>query len=141
MRRLRHILCLDDFEAAARRHLPRPLFGYIAGAAETNASLRMNRDSFADWAFVTRNMVDVSARTQRVALFGKTWEAPFGIAPMGLAGLWAYRGDLALARAAAGAGIPMVLSGTSLVPMEEVAAESPDAWFQAYLPGDPAQAM
>ncbi len=45
-RRLRRILCLDDFEAAAKVHLPRPLFGYVAGAAETNASLNGNRLAF-----------------------------------------------------------------------------------------------
>jgi len=39
-------LALDDFEAAARRHLPRPIFGYVAGAAETNASRRDNRSAF-----------------------------------------------------------------------------------------------
>lgn len=135
------ILCLDDFEAAARRRLPRPVFGYIAGASETNASLRMNRASFDDYSFLPRTMVDVSQRSQQVTLFGKTWSAPFGIAPMGLAALWAYRGDLALAAAARGANIPMALSGTSLIPMEEVAKQSPGTWFQAYLPGDPAQAM
>lgn len=137
---MRDILCLDDFEAAARKRLPRPVFGYIAGASETNASLRMNRTSFDDYSFLPRTMVDVAQRSQQVTLFGKTWSAPFGIAPMGLAALWAYRGDLALAAAARDANIPMALSGTSLIPMEEVAKRSPDAWFQAYLPGDPAQA-
>jgi L-lactate dehydrogenase (cytochrome) len=140
-RRLHNILSLDDFEGAAKRHLPRPVFGYIAGASETNASLRMNRAGFDDYSFLPRTMVDVSQRSQQVTLFGKTWSAPFGIAPMGLAALWAYRGDLALASAAREANIPMVLSGTSLIPMEEVARQSPGAWFQAYLPGDMAQAM
>jgi L-lactate dehydrogenase (cytochrome) len=140
-RRLRSVLCLDDFEPAARRFLPRPVFGYIAGAAETNASLRMNRTSFDDYSFLTSVMVDVSQRSQQVNLFGKTYASPFGIAPMGLAALWAYRGDLVLARAAERADIPMMMSGTSLIPMEEVARQSPGTWFQAYLPGDAGQAM
>ena len=55
---------------------------------------------------------------------------------MGISALTAYRGDLVLARAAARANIPMVLSGSSLIPLEEVAAQAKDAWFQAYLPGD-----
>jgi L-lactate dehydrogenase (cytochrome) len=55
---------------------------------------------------------------------------------MGISALSAYRGDLVLARAARKAGIPMVMSGSSLIRLEEVAREYPDAWFQAYLPGD-----
>ncbi|MEO5669161.1 MAG: alpha-hydroxy acid oxidase [Ramlibacter sp.] len=134
--RLRRILCLDDFEAAAAAHLPRPLFGYIAGAAETNLSFRGNREAFDDYRFVPRVMVDVSRRGTARTLFGRTWAAPFGIAPLGLSALTAYRGDLVLARAAADANIPMILSGSSLIRLEEVAAASPQAWFQAYLPGD-----
>ncbi|GAB2473861.1 alpha-hydroxy acid oxidase [Comamonas humi] len=135
-RRLQRILSLDDFEAAARRHLPRPLFGYIAGAAEDNASLQANRQSFARHGFRTRVMVDVSRRSQQTTLFGQTWDSPFGIAPVGISAISAYRGDLVLAQAAASARIPAIMSGTSLIPMEEVARAAPGTWFQAYLPGD-----
>ncbi len=136
-RRLRRILSLDDFEAAARRHLPRPIFGYVSGAAETSASLRDNRSAFGEYGFVPRVLVDVSRRTQRVEMFGHTYSAPFGIAPMGISALSAYRGDLVLARAARQANIPMVMSGSSLIRLEEVAKANPAAWFQAYLPGEP----
>jgi L-lactate dehydrogenase (cytochrome) len=136
-RRLRRILALDDFEGAARRHLPRPIFGYVSGAAETSASQRDNRAVFEEFGFVTRVLVDVSARTPGVDLLGQSFAAPFGIAPMGISALSAYRGDLVLARAAGRANIPMVLSGSSLIPLEEVAKANPSAWFQAYLPGEP----
>lgn len=136
-RRLRRILSLDDFEVAARRHLPRPIFGYVSGAAETSASLRDNRSAFGEFGFVPRVLVDVSKRTQRVELFGRTYSAPFGIAPMGISALSAYRGDLVLARAAGQANIPMVMSGSSLIRLEDVAKANPAAWFQAYLPGEP----
>ena len=136
---LRRMLSLHDFEEAARRRLPRPIFGYIAGAAEDNASLRDNRAAFGDFAFVTRVLRDVSQRSQSVELFGETYSSPFGIAPMGINALSTYRGDLVLARAARHMGIASVMSGTSLVPMEEVARESPGTWFQAYLPGDQAR--
>ena len=136
-RRLAGILSLDDFEPAARAFLPRPLFGYVAGAAERNASLAANRDAFADYAFRPRVLVDVSKRTQAVELFGETWDAPFAIAPMGLCALTAYRGDLVLARAAQAANIPMVLAGSSLIRMEDVAQAAPRSWFQAYVPGAP----
>jgi L-lactate dehydrogenase (cytochrome) len=134
-RRLQSVLCLDDFEAAARRHLPRPLFGYIAGAAERNASLRLNAESFGRYAFVPRVMVDVSKRSQSIGLFGETYASPIGIAPMGLSALTSYRGDIVLAQAADEARVPMIMSGSSLIPLEEVARVSKSAWFQAYLPG------
>lgn len=135
-RRLRSILSLDDFEAAARRYLPRPIFGYVSGGAETRWSLEDNRAAFADYGFIPRVLHDVSARSQQTTLFGETWDAPFGIAPMGLGSLSAYRSDIILARAAAKVNIPMIVSGSSLIRMEECAAENPKAWFQAYLPGD-----
>lgn len=133
---LSRILCLDDFEAAARRRLPRPIFGYVSGASETGRARSAAAEAYRRHTLVPRVLVDVSRRTQEVELFGRRWAAPFGIAPMGLSALSYYRGDLVLARAAQAAGIPMVLSGSSLIPMEEVAAAAPDAWFQAYVPGD-----
>jgi len=134
--RLRALRCLDDFEQAARRHLPRPVFGYMAMAVENRATYRGNRASFDDFGFVTRVLNDVSRRTTATTLFGHEYGAPFGIAPLGLSALSAYRGDLVLARAAARANVPMIMSGSSLIRLEEVAREQPGAWFQAYLPGD-----
>lgn len=135
-RRLRPILSLDDFEVAARRYLPRPLFGFVAGAAETNATLRDNRAAFEEFGFLPRGLVDTSKRSLAAPLFGHTYAAPFGVAPMGLAALIAYRGDVALARAAAKANVPFILSGSSLITLEEVIRENRAAWFQAYLPGE-----
>ncbi|HEX4780598.1 MAG TPA: alpha-hydroxy acid oxidase, partial [Usitatibacter sp.] len=135
-RSLRHILSLDDFERAARRHLPRPVFAYVSGAVEDNASFKDNRAALDQWGFVPRVLVDVSKRSTAASILGREWPVPFGIAPMGISALSAYRGDLVLARAARKAGIPMIMSGSSLIRLEEVARENPDAWFQAYLPGD-----
>jgi L-lactate dehydrogenase (cytochrome) len=135
-RRLQELLCLDDFETAARRFLPRSIFGYVAGAAETDWSLRDNRAAFAEYGFLPRMLVDVSKRSQRTTLFDHVYAQPFGIPPLGISALYAYRGDLALAQAAEAANIPMVMSASSLIRLEEVAAASKSAWFQAYLPGD-----
>jgi L-lactate dehydrogenase (cytochrome) len=134
--RLGHILSLDDFERAARRHLPQPVFAYISGAVERNASLRANAASFEQYEFVPRMLVDMSRRTTAATLLGRRWSAPFGIAPMGISALSAYRGDLVLAQAAAAENVPMIMSGSSLIRLEEIVAANPDAWFQAYLPGD-----
>ncbi|MEJ8838326.1 alpha-hydroxy acid oxidase [Ramlibacter sp. AN1133] len=136
--RLGPILSLDDFETAARRHLPRPVFAYICGAVERNHSLEANRLSYARYEFVTRVLVDVSRRSTAAPLLGRRYSAPFGIAPMGISALSAYRGDLVQAQAAAAENVPMVMSGSSLIRMEEVVRANPDAWFQAYLPGDEA---
>ncbi len=134
--RLGHILCLDDFERAASRHLPKPVFAYISGAVERNYSLRANAAAFDRYEFVPRMLVGTSARSTATTLFGKRWSAPFGMAPMGICALSAYRGDLVLTQAAARENVPMIMSGSSLIRLEEVVQANPDAWFQAYLPGD-----
>ena len=135
-KRLRDVLSLDDFETAAKRHLPRPIFGYVAGAVETDWSLHDNRAAFAEFGFLPRMLVDVSKRSQQTTLFGKTYAAPFGISPLGISALYAYRGDIVLATAAEAANIPMIMSSSSLIRLEDVATESKSVWFQAYLPGD-----
>ncbi|HET7765183.1 MAG TPA: alpha-hydroxy acid oxidase [Burkholderiales bacterium] len=132
------ILALDDFEGPARRYLPRPMYGYVSGGAETNASLRANRAAFDDYAFAPRTLVDVSARSTRTTLFGREYAAPFGIAPMGGSSMAAYQGDIVLARSAAAANVPMIMSGASLTRLEDVRAAGRTSWFQAYLPGDDA---
>jgi L-lactate dehydrogenase (cytochrome) len=134
--RLGHILSLDDFERAARRHLPAPVFAYISGAVERNHTLRANTAAFERYEFLPRMLVDISRRTTAATLFGKRWSAPFGLAPMGISALSAYRGDLVLTKAAARENVPMIMSGSSLIRMEEIVQANPDAWFQAYLPGD-----
>lgn len=137
--RLRGILSLGDLEAAARRVLPRPIFGYLQGGVEDNVTLQANAAAFRQWLFRTSVLVNVSRRDQATTLMGTAYRAPFGIAPMGLCALFAFEGDLALARAAEAAGIPFVLSGASLTPMERVAQAAPTCgWFQAYIPGEPA---
>jgi L-lactate dehydrogenase (cytochrome) len=133
---LRRMLALDDFIEAARWYMPRPIYGYVTGGAETNAALHRNRDQWDELAFVVKALVDTSARVQKTTLFGRTYDAPFGIAPMGGTAMAAYEGDLVLARAAAAANIPMILSGAALTKLEDVRKEGPTAWFQAYLPGE-----
>jgi L-lactate dehydrogenase (cytochrome) len=134
---LRMMLALEDFEAPARRYIPRPIYGYVSGGVECNVTLGWNRSAFADIALVPRMLVGVSQRSQKTELFGRSYDSPFGIAPMGGTSLAGYEGDLALARAAKANNIPMILSGASLTPLEKVRAASPhNTWFQAYLPGE-----
>ncbi|WP_420394515.1 alpha-hydroxy acid oxidase [Acuticoccus sp.] len=138
-RQLRGVLSLEDFEPAARRHLPRPVYAYVAGATESGASFLANREDFAALRFVPRSLAGHTERDQRRTIFGEEYAHPFGIAPMGLSALAAYDGDVVLARAAQAARIPAIMSASSLTALERVAREGGSRWFQAYLPGDDAR--
>lgn len=134
--RFRNYLSLADFERAARKRLPWMLYSFIAGGSEDEVSLAGNTAAFRDYAFVPRTLVDVSARSQRTTLLGETYDVPFGIPPMGIGALFAYRNDVILARAAGNVGMPFILSASSLIPMETVKEAGPTAWYQAYVPGE-----
>ncbi|CUI86284.1 alpha-hydroxy acid oxidase [Achromobacter xylosoxidans] len=136
---LRRMLSLHDFEAAARRILPKPLYAYVSGAVEDGQSERANRQAYDDYGFRPKVLVDVSRRGTRCTVLGREYAAPVGVAPMGIAALTSYRGDVMLARAAAEAGVPCIMSGSSLIRLETVMEAAPGTWFQAYLPGDGAQ--
>jgi len=88
----------------------RSIFGYVSGAAEDNRALDDNRRAFDELAFLPRVLCNVAQRHQQVTLFGTTYASPFGIAPMGIAALSVYCGDVVLARAAAQAQIPAVVT-------------------------------
>jgi L-lactate dehydrogenase (cytochrome) len=135
-RAMRDILSLEDLEPAGQRFLPNCLFQFVSGGVETNASLRENRSAFQDYDLYPQVLNDVSKRTTDASLYGKTYSAPFGIAPMGGSGLSGFRADLAFAEAAQAENIPFILSGASLIRMEEIVAANPDTWFQAYLPAE-----
>ncbi|MCY1256556.1 (S)-mandelate dehydrogenase [compost metagenome] len=133
------VLSLNDLEPLARRRLPRPLYAYVSGAVEDSVSLAENRRAFTEIALRPRVLAGVATRELGFELFGRRYAAPFGVAPMGIAALFAYRGDIVLAQAAQRAAVPAIMSGSSLIRLEEVMAAAPGTWFQAYLPGDMAQ--
>lgn len=135
-RRLARYLSLDDFQKAARRRLPRMLFGFVDGAVETQSGKTDARDAFRDYSLIPNHLIDVSRRTPEVMLMGQSCAAPFGIAPLGGAAIIAHDGDRVLARAARDCGVPMILSASSLTRLEDIHKEYPQAWFQGYLPGD-----
>lgn len=134
--RLRDVLALDDFERHCKPFLPRMIYQYVAGGVETESAMRNGRQAYQDYGFTPRALVDTSARSTQTNLFGKTYSAPFSIGPLGGAAFVAYRADLALAAAARSCNIPMILSASSLIRLEDVIAVNPDAWFQGYLAGD-----
>lgn len=132
-RSLRRIVCLEDFAAPARAFLPAALWEFVSTGADGKVSLRGNRASFDRYWLKTKILTDVSGRSTAKQLLGRTYGAPFGIAPMGASALFGFEADLAFARAAAKADIPFLMSGSALIPMEKIAEANPDAWFQAYV--------
>lgn len=135
-RQFRDLLALDDFERHARRRLPNMIYQYVAGGVETGQGIAGNFEAYQRYKFIPRMFRDVSGRDQSVTLFGHRYQHPFGVAPLGGASFVAYQADVALARAARSQNVPMILSASSLVKLEDVHAANPDAWFQAYLAGD-----
>ena len=123
-----------DYRAAAQRKLPPFLFHYIDGGAYAEHTLRRNVDDLADIALrqrVLRNMSELSLQTQ---LFGETLAMPVALAPVGLTGMFARRGEVQAAKAAEASGIPFILSTVSVCPIEEVApAITRPMWFQLYV--------
>jgi L-lactate dehydrogenase (cytochrome) len=86
------LLSIADLERACARRLPSSIHGYVSGGAEDGNTLAANRAAFERWQFVPRALVDVSVRSQRTCLFGKSWAGPIGISPMGAAGLCSFDG-------------------------------------------------
>jgi L-lactate dehydrogenase (cytochrome) len=129
-------LSLHDFEAAARQRLPRGLHGFVAGGSADGWSAANNRAAFDRWALVPRTLHAGPTRKQDVTLFGQPFASPCGIPPLGVSALFCFDADVVMARAAATARVPYVLSGASLTPMERVFDAYPQTWFQAYVDSD-----
>ena len=125
---------VDDFRRVAERRLPRFLFDYIDGGAGAEVTLRRNT---ADWEAVQLNqkvLVDASRMDTSVELFGQKLAMPLVLAPVGMGGMTARRGEVQAKRAADAAGIDFCLSTVGICPMEEVSQVSPTPfWFQLYM--------
>ncbi|WP_299014084.1 FMN-dependent L-lactate dehydrogenase LldD [uncultured Caulobacter sp.] len=123
-----------DFREAARRKLPRFLFDYIDGGAYAERTLQRNVADLADIALRQRVLKDVSAGDPSTTLFGVKQALPVALAPVGLTGMYARRGECQAARAAARKGVPFCLSTVSVCDVDEVSkASSAPIWFQLYV--------
>ncbi|MGE4481336.1 FMN-dependent L-lactate dehydrogenase LldD [Acidocella sp.] len=123
-----------DFREAARRRLPPFLFHYADGGAYAEQTLRRNVSDLSELALrqrVLKNVADISLST---SVLGQDLAMPVAIAPVGLAGMYARRGEVQAARAAEAAGIPFTLSTVSVCSIEEVQnALTKPIWFQLYV--------
>jgi L-lactate dehydrogenase (cytochrome) len=125
---------IDDLRLRARQRLPRFLFDYVEGGADDEVTLRANREAFARYAFRARTLVDVGVRDLSTTLLGQRLALPVILAPVGLAGLLAPRGEILAAEAAARKGSLFTLSTMSVCTIEEVARAAPGPrWFQLYV--------
>jgi L-lactate dehydrogenase (cytochrome) len=131
---MRKAASATDYRELARRRLPRFLFDYIDGGSYAEVTLRRNVADIEAIALRQRVLRDVSSLDLTTRLFGQELRLPIALAPIGLAGMNARRGETQAARAAARAGIPFCLSTVSACPIDEVAKASPEPfWFQLYM--------
>lgn len=125
---------IEDLKAAARRHLPRGVFDFVDGGSEDEHTLAGNEAAYDLFRLRPRTLVDVAGIDASIDILGGRAELPVICGPTGAAGFSWPRGDLAVSAAAAGAGVPYVLSTSASVSIEEIAARSEGRhWFQCYI--------
>lgn len=135
--RLDQAINFDDLRRMAKRRLPKIAFDFIEGGVEDECGLVRNVEALASQRIAPRYFVDAAKPAMATTLLGKTYAQPFGIAPTGGISTFRQGGDLMLARTAASADIPFVISGASTATMEEIATAAPQhAWLQIYLAKD-----
>lgn len=129
----------DGLVERAREELSDGAFAYVAGSAGLERTEAANRRAFDDWPIVPRMLVDVESRDLSTTLLGRELPAPVLCAPVGVQSIVHEQAELAVARAAAGLGLPFTCSTVSSFTLEEVAEASGDGprWFQLYWPNDP----
>ncbi|MDY7564976.1 FMN-dependent L-lactate dehydrogenase LldD [Pseudomonas sp. RTC3] len=124
----------SDYREAAKRKLPRFLFDYIDGGAYAEHTLRANCSDLADISLRQRILKNVDNLSLETTLFGEPLDMPIILSPVGLTGMYARRGEVQAAKAAAKKGIPFCLSTVSVCSIEEVASQSAQSiWFQLYV--------
>ena len=125
---------VSDYRELARRRLPRFLFDYIDGGSYAEVALRRNVEDLERIALRQRVLRDVSRLKLETTLFGQTLAMPVILSPIGMAGMYARRGEVQAARAAEAFRLPFTLSTVSICSLEEVAAgvKAPP-WFQLYM--------
>lgn len=123
-----------DYRELARRRAPKVLFEYLDGGSYAEETLRRNVEDFQAIALRQRVLNDVSKLSMATELFGQQLSMPLLLAPVGMAGMYARRGEVQAARAAKAAGVNAVLSTVSVCDLGEVTKGAGVApWFQLYM--------
>jgi len=131
-----HPTSYDLLEEAAREVLSLEAFGYVAGGAGEELTMRANRQGFERWRIVPRMLIEATQRDLRTTVLGTHMPAPLMLAPVGVMSIVNDEAEKAVARAARELGIPMILSNAASTTMEDIAIELGDTprWFQLYWP-------
>ena len=128
---------IEDLRIRAKRRIPRFAFDLVDGGAESERNLRRNCEAFEEVELTPRYMVDVSKIDTSATLFGRTYSAPFGMAPIGMLNAFWPDADLILARLCARENIPYVASSAASTTLERLAeAAAGNGWFQLYVSSD-----
>ena len=109
-----------DYRELARRRIPKVLFDYVDGGSYSEATLRANSADFEKVALRQRVLVDVSSISLKTQVLGQEIGLPLVLSPVGMAGMYARRGEVQAARAAGKAGVPLCLSSMSICDQTEV---------------------
>jgi lactate 2-monooxygenase len=126
----------DDWERAAEVKLDAGPFGYIAGGAGAEETMRANLEAFRRWRIRPRMLTGTAARDISVEVLGMRSAAPFLLAPVGVLSIAHEEAELGVAQAAASSGVPLVLSSAATHSLEQVAETNAPRWFQLYWAND-----
>jgi lactate 2-monooxygenase len=129
-------IAADDWERAAEERLEPGPFGYIAGGAGSESTMRANLGAFSNWRLRPRMLTGNAVRDISVDVLGTRSPAPFFLAPIGVLSIAHEAGEAGVAQAAASSGVPLVLSSASTHSLEEVAEAGAPRWFQLYWVND-----
>jgi lactate 2-monooxygenase len=123
-----------SLEQQARKCMSRKAFAYIAGGAGREETMHANVAAYQRYRIVPRMLCDVGRRDTSITLFGRRLPTPMLVSPIGVLEMAHRDADIAVARAAASLGIPMIISNQASRPMEQIAASMGDSprWFQLY---------
>ena len=124
----------EDLELAAKKAMSEKAFAYIAGGAGTERTMDRNRKGFNKWLIQPRMLRDVSNRDLSIELFGKRYNSPFFLSPIGVLEMVHKKADIAVAKAASKFQIPFIFSNQASVEMERTSSVMDVAprWFQLY---------
>jgi isopentenyl diphosphate isomerase/L-lactate dehydrogenase-like FMN-dependent dehydrogenase len=122
----------EDWEEAARERLDPGAYGYVAGGAGGESTMRANLDAFEKWRLRPRMLTGNAARDQSVEVLGTRSAAPFLLAPVGVLSIAHEEAELGAAQAAAATGVPFTLSSAATHSIEQVAEAGGPRWFQLY---------
>ena len=128
---------VEALTARAKRRMPGFAYEYLAGGCFSEVNLQRNTSDIREVQLKPYYLRDYPGASQQTELFGKTYDAPFGIAPVGLQGLMWPKSCEILAAAAKAHNIPFVLSTVGTASIEKIAEITEgEAWFQLYHPAE-----